>query len=84
MTTHFNKINIKERRRVLRKNMPVAERLLWSRLRGKLIAGYKFRRQYSVESFVIDFYCPQAKLAIEVDGESHYRSGAEEYDRLRQ
>ncbi len=64
--------------------MPVAERLLWSRLRGKLIAGYKFRRQYSVESFVIDFYCPQAKLAIEVDGESHYRSGAEEYDRLRQ
>ncbi len=34
--------------------------------------GYKFRRQYSVEHFVIDFYCPELKLAVEIDGDSHY------------
>lgn len=84
MTTYFNKITLKERRKALRNHMPVAERLLWSKLRCKNIKGYKFRRQYSIDNFIIDFYCPDAKLAIEIDGESHYREGAAEYDALRQ
>lgn len=64
--------------------MPKAEQLLWAKLRGRSLLGRKFRRQYSVESFVLDFYCPQARLAIEIDGESHYRGNADEYDRSRQ
>ena len=46
--------------------------------------GYKFRRQYSVDQYIIDFYCPELKLAIEVDGESHFTRAAREYDRQRQ
>lgn len=52
--------------------MPPAEIILWSRLKGRQLEGYKFRRQYSVEHFVIDFYCPELKLAVEIDGDSHY------------
>jgi len=84
MTTHFNKTIVKDARRRLRNNMPYAERLLWARLRNRSVRGHKFRRQYSVENFVVDFYCPQGKLAIEIDGESHYREGAEEADCQRQ
>ena len=51
--------------------MPKAELILWSQIRRQQVLGQKFRRQYSVGSYVIDFYCPALKLAIEVDGESH-------------
>jgi len=44
---------------------------LWSKLKSRQLSGYKFRRQYSVDGFVIDFYCPALKFAIEVDGETH-------------
>ena len=64
--------------------MPEAEIILWSKLKGKQIYGYKFRRQYSVGSYVIDFYCPKLKLAIEVDGMSHFQPGSEERDNERQ
>lgn len=64
--------------------MPLAEKLLWAKLRSKSVNGYKFRRQYSVEKYVIDFYCPQLKLAVEIDGESHFIEGAEDADRNRQ
>jgi very-short-patch-repair endonuclease len=50
----------------------LADVILWNRLKGKQLEGYKFRRQYSVEHFVIDFYCPELKLALEVDGDSHF------------
>lgn len=52
--------------------MPLAEVILWGRLKNRQLEGYKFRRQYSVQDFVIDFYCPELKLAVEVDGDSHY------------
>lgn len=54
--------------------MPLAEVILWGRLKSRQLGGYKFRRQYGVESFVTDFYCPELKLAIEIDGDSHYAS----------
>ncbi len=63
--------------------MPEAEIILWSKLRNKE-SGYKFRRQYSVGPYIIDFYCPELKLAIEVDGGSHYNMEAELRDKERQ
>ena len=83
MTRFFNREGEKEKRRGLRKTMPPAEVILWQRIRTQQL-GYKFRRQYSVGSYVIDFYCAQEKLAIELDGESHYVEGASERDKQRQ
>ncbi len=84
MTRLFNKTSEKEKRRLLRKNMPHAEILLWSKLRGRNLQGIKFRRQYSIGPYVVDFYSPQLKLAIEIDGESHFVEGAADRDRVRQ
>ncbi len=64
--------------------MPKAELVLWSKLKSKGLDAYKFRRQYSVAEFVIDFYCPRLKLAIEVDGDSHFSEGSEICDKARQ
>jgi very-short-patch-repair endonuclease len=84
MTKLFNKTDVKEKRRLLTKNMPPAEVILWSTLRGKSLKGCKFRRQYSIGKYIVDFYYPQFKLAIEIDGESHFVDGADTYDRNRQ
>jgi very-short-patch-repair endonuclease len=84
MTEVFNKTTELYKRRLLRRNMPQTEIQLWSKLRGMGLNGYKFRRQYSVRNYVLDFYCPKQKLAIEIDGDSHFRDCAEEYDRERQ
>ncbi len=84
MTQLFNKPEVKDKRRALRKNMPQAEVMLWSKLRGKNVKGYKFRRQYSVGTYIVDFYCAELKLAIEIDGESHFIAGSEDHDRKRQ
>jgi very-short-patch-repair endonuclease len=64
--------------------MPSSEILLWKHLSGKRLLDCKFRRQYGVGSYVIDFYCPALKLAIELDGESHFRPGASDHDAERQ
>jgi len=84
MTKVFNRGSEKKKRRLLRNNMPKAELLLWSKLKGRALGGFKFRRQYGVSKFVLDFYCPELKLAIEVDGDSHFMEGAEENDMERQ
>jgi len=84
MTKFYNKSSEKEKRRSLRQNTTNAEMLVWSKLKGKQVASCKFRRQYSVGAFVIDFYCPELKLAIEIDGETHFQDGAEAYDQARQ
>ena len=46
--------------------------------------GFKFFRQYGIGEYIVDFYCPQRKLVIEVDGSQHYSDGGREYDELRQ
>jgi very-short-patch-repair endonuclease len=84
MTEHYNKSMMKQRRKALRNAMTQAEVILWSKLSRRQIHGYKFRRQYSVDQYVIDFYCPELKLAVEVDGDSHFKNGAEAYDAVRQ
>ncbi len=83
MTKIYNRTEERIKRKILRSNMPQAEVILWSKLKGKGL-GHKFRRQYSIGKFVVDFYCPKLKLAIEVDGDSHYAGGAETRDRERQ
>lgn len=84
MTQIFNKTVYKNKRRNLRQVMPLAEKILWSRLRSKQLKGYKFRRQYSIGFYIVDFYAPKAKLVIEVDGESHMGEQAEMRDESRQ
>jgi very-short-patch-repair endonuclease len=84
MTRYFNKTTEKQKRRQLRSNMTQAETMVWSKLRGKQMCNHKFRRQYSVGSYVIDFYCPALKLAVEIDGDSHFEEGIEAYDQQRQ
>lgn len=70
MTKHYNKITAKEKRRQLRNNMTYCEKLVYMYLRKKQY-GYRFLRQYSVDQFVIDFYCLKLKLAVEIDGDVH-------------
>jgi len=84
MTKIFNRADEKFKRKMLRRNMPPAEVILWSKLRNKGVKGYKFRRQYGIEKFVIDFYCPQLKLALEVDEDSHFIEGSDSRDKERQ
>ena len=68
----FNLEKLKRRRQTLRLNATAPESILWSKLKGKQLANLKFRRQHSIENFIVDFYCSSAKLAIEIDGDSHY------------
>lgn len=55
----------------LRRQMTSAEVLLWSRLRGRRFLGLKFRRQHGTGAYIVDFYCPEKSLVIEVDGDTH-------------
>ena len=68
----------------MRREMPPAEVALWKVLRNKQANGHKFRRQYSVDNYILDFYCPSAKLAIEIDGDSHFSEIAIQSDEIRQ
>jgi very-short-patch-repair endonuclease len=67
----YNK-NLKELARELRKNMTDAERFLWSKLRRKQLKEYQFYRQKNIGNYIVDFYCPAAKLVVEIDGGQHY------------
>ncbi|MCX6121908.1 MAG: endonuclease domain-containing protein [Ignavibacteriales bacterium] len=83
MTLVFNKKKEQNRRRYLRKNMPKSEVLLWMKLKNRQMHGERFLRQYGVDQYILDFYCPRLKLAIEIDGDSHFISDAEEKDKMR-
>ena len=60
--------------RTLRSNMTDAEQHVWQRLRNKQICGVQFYRQKPLLSFIVDFYCPKAKLVIELDGAQHFEA----------
>src|SRR3989338_5263840 len=77
----INDPSFKLRRRILRKKQTDAEHKLWQRLRNKQVQGLKFYRQYGVGSYILDFYCPQRLLAIELDGSQHLAT--REYDNDR-
>ena len=63
--------DMRARARRLRRDATDAERALWRRLRGKQLEGLKFRRQHAVGRFVLDFYCHECRLAVELDGGQH-------------
>ena len=75
-----NSKNLKYFRIHLRQNLTPAEATLWTFLRNKKVKGRKFRRQHSVGGYILDFYCPEEKLAIELDGEIQNSIQASEYD----
>jgi len=82
MTRIYSLVKFKERRRELRKRATTQEDLLWDKLRNRKI-GCKFRRQHSVGGYILDFYCKEKRLLIEVDGGIHVKSDAKEYDEVR-
>jgi very-short-patch-repair endonuclease len=69
--------------RALRCTMTDAEQLVWYCLRRKQLGGFRFRRQHPIERFVLDFYCSEAKLAIELDGGQHNEPDAKARDEER-
>lgn len=71
MTRLHNHEFLKSIRKHLRNHSTAAEATLWKMLKKGQIGGYKFRRQHSVGKYILDFYCPELKLAIELDGEPH-------------
>ncbi len=79
----FNKKESKQVRKILRKNSTQAEHLLWQELRGKKLLDTKFKRQFSVDKYILDFFCPQLNLVIELDGDIHLEKEAVEYDKIR-
>lgn len=77
----MNRPELEERRKKLRNQSTTAEATLWKLLKGRQAFGLKFRRQHSVGSYILDFYCPEVRLAIELDGEVH--KSQEVYDDAR-
>jgi very-short-patch-repair endonuclease len=69
-----SKPELKYVRRHLRREQTPAERFLWQKLRNRQLYGRKFKRQYSIGRYVVDFYCAEERLAVELDGSVHDRS----------
>jgi very-short-patch-repair endonuclease len=74
--------DLKKKARELRKDSTLTEVLLWNELRGRKLKGYQFHRQIPMLKYIVDFYCHELRLAIEVDGPSH--DSKEKYDSKRQ
>ncbi|MDZ7720084.1 MAG: endonuclease domain-containing protein [Balneolaceae bacterium] len=74
---------LKKLARKLRKNMTLGEVLLWQEIRGKKL-GYQFHRQIPIHEYIVDFFCHELQLAIEIDGSSHDHSKTSEEDLERQ
>jgi very-short-patch-repair endonuclease len=72
---------ILERSRELRQPQTPAEQRLWAALRDRRLGGYKFRRQHPIDRFIVDFFCHECSLVLEVDGDSHATQA--EYDQAR-
>ena len=74
---------IANRARRFRKQLTEPEIMLWSRLKGRAKDRPVFRRQVPIGSIIVDFYCPAAKLAVEVDGRTHWNDEAQATDEAR-
>ena len=84
MHYHNTKANIrgqKVKRKSLRNHATSEEAVLWRLLKGRGVGGWKFRRQQGIGPYVLDFYCPELRLCVEIDGDSH--SHKFEYDEQR-
>ena len=79
----YNKA-LKNFARKLRNNMTLSEKLLWNELKGNKISGFDFDRQRPIDNYIVDFYCKDLMLAIEIDGVVHDNEEAKEKDIIRQ
>ena len=68
--------------RQLRKEQTAEERIIWELLRDRRYMNLKFRRQHDIDGFIVDFYCHEARLVVEIDGKIHDKQ--KDYDLLRQ
>lgn len=80
---HGAKPSTHENARELRRRETEAEQKLWALLRNRQLKGKKFRRQHAITKYIVDFYCNESKLAIELDGNFHKKAEAKEYDATR-
>ena len=78
-----NRNEQKEARRTLRKQSTPAEIALWQQLKAGKMDGLRWRRQFGIGPFILDFYCPALKLGIELDGQPHFTPEGDEYDARR-
>jgi len=78
-----NRKHLEPYRKALRNNLTPAEAFLWKQLQRRKFKGRKFRRQHSIENFIVDFYCAEEQLIIELDGDVHKNPLAEEKDEKR-
>ncbi len=78
------KKNIFLRAVMLRKNMTEAEKILWKELRKRDVFKARWKRQHPIDIFIVDFYCHEYKLVIELDGEIHLREDVQEHDNGRE
>ena len=80
---YFNHPDTKEYRRQLRRESTPSERMLWKKLCRRQVDGYKFRQQHGFGIYIMDFYCPELRLCIEVDGSVHDSPEAIQNDKDR-
>ena len=79
----LNPKKTKKQRQYLRNHMTKWEVRLWNDLKGRKMFGFKVRRQYGIGNYILDFYCPQLKLAIEIDGDVHIFKEKANKDRMK-
>lgn len=75
--------NLVQIARRLRNQATRAEKILWKRLSGRKVMGYDFHRQKPIDRYIVDFFCSELNLAIEVDGDSHYLGDGQVKDQQR-
>jgi len=78
----YNKESTKIKRRILKKSMTPEEKILWEAIRCDALE-VRFRRQFGIGEYVVDFYCSKLKLVIELDGKQHDSQDGLEYDKIR-
>ena len=79
----YNLQHKKESRQDLRNHSTSAEATLWKQLKGRQLNGKKFRRQHGIGPYIVDFFCPECRLVVELDGKPHLNEYGAEYDERR-
>jgi very-short-patch-repair endonuclease len=83
-TILHNTTDLTDNRKGLRNNSTSAEAVLWRSIKNKQLDGRRFRRQFSVGNYILDFYCPEEKLGVELDGADHFTAEGLYYDEKRE
>ncbi len=81
--SEYNILRLKDTRKVLRKKQTKTEDIFWNKVRAKQFLWLKFRRQHSIWRYILDFYCNELKIWIEIDWDNHFEENTNEYDKIR-